>query len=322
MRVKKLKRTRRNIKYYGVNYNFHEPYKVLVDGNFIYSMQKLKLGDVGEAIKNLLGTKRCRTFVPYCVLSELKKMRTKTISQLKSSKKKIKNRKDETNTKKRKRENEDADDSSGGDDDEEDDDNIGDKNTKDEKDTNVPSEQDPENLKQDIKVYKMCMDEVKKLPKHKCGHEEKNICPTECIPQQLGSDNPSLWWIATQDETLQIKVQQMKGVPLITCAINGIRLQPPSESCKTQVDEQLSKDMEVAEWEKNTDALRGHLRSRGRSKGWRRNKAKGPNPLSVKKKRVKTVDQDIQRDQEPKKKRPRRKKQVQDENHGKGEIIT
>lgn len=42
MRRKKHKQTRRATNYYRINYGFHEPYKVLLDGNFIHATRALK----------------------------------------------------------------------------------------------------------------------------------------------------------------------------------------------------------------------------------------------------------------------------------------
>lgn len=38
MRQKKHKKTTRAVSFYRVNYNLHEPFKVLLDGNFIHAM--------------------------------------------------------------------------------------------------------------------------------------------------------------------------------------------------------------------------------------------------------------------------------------------
>ena len=42
MRRKKHKQTRRAVNFFKVNYGFHEPYKVLLDGNFIHATTAIK----------------------------------------------------------------------------------------------------------------------------------------------------------------------------------------------------------------------------------------------------------------------------------------
>ncbi len=49
MRRKKHKQTRRATNYYRINYGFHEPYKVLLDGNFIHAMRAIKWVSVTRA---------------------------------------------------------------------------------------------------------------------------------------------------------------------------------------------------------------------------------------------------------------------------------
>eukprot|EP01025_Chloroclados_australasicus_P039666 TRINITY_DN4117_c0_g2_i1.p1 TRINITY_DN4117_c0_g2~~TRINITY_DN4117_c0_g2_i1.p1 ORF type:complete len:337 (+),score=50.10 TRINITY_DN4117_c0_g2_i1:65-1075(+) len=329
MRRKKLKRTKRHVKYYGIRYNFHEPYKVLVDGNFIYSLQKLKIGDVAQSIKKVLGTERCRVFAPYCVLGEIRKLKGQFQKRLKkANRKKTESEKVEGKDKvgvKRKREDQDSE----LDEDESDDEETHEQEKvvkeKEKAEEQQQEEEDDEDededfLREEIKVYNRCLDEIKKLPMHKCGHSKINTSPDICICEQLGSDNSSLWWVATQDDALQQKIQQMKGVPLLTCTVNGVRLEPPSKVCQAESNNKISKEMNVADWEKQTDTLKGQLfRSRGSSQGWRRKRAKGPNPLSVKKKQVKEVTQlqkneNVADDDQPKRKRPRRKKREQGQN--------
>lgn len=42
MRVKKHKHTRKAVQFYKINYGFHDPYKVLLDGNFVHATRESK----------------------------------------------------------------------------------------------------------------------------------------------------------------------------------------------------------------------------------------------------------------------------------------
>ncbi len=50
MRRKKHKQTRRATNYYRINYGFHEPYKVLLDGNFIHATRAIKCVGVSVTV--------------------------------------------------------------------------------------------------------------------------------------------------------------------------------------------------------------------------------------------------------------------------------
>lgn len=50
------------MRFYKVTYGFREPYKVLVDGNFVHASLELHAGSPAERIEQLLGAK-CRCFV-------------------------------------------------------------------------------------------------------------------------------------------------------------------------------------------------------------------------------------------------------------------
>eukprot|EP00798_Chlamydomonas_sp_ICE-L_P000343 gene343-1718_t len=71
MRVKKHKHTRRAIGFYKIHYGFHEPFKVLLDGNFIHATTSSNLKDLDNHISRLLGCK-CKLYVTRCVTQELK----------------------------------------------------------------------------------------------------------------------------------------------------------------------------------------------------------------------------------------------------------
>jgi U3 small nucleolar RNA-associated protein 23 len=62
MRRRKHKNVRRAVRFFKVLHGFREPYKVLLDGNFVHVMREMAAGDPREKIPQLLGAK-CRCFV-------------------------------------------------------------------------------------------------------------------------------------------------------------------------------------------------------------------------------------------------------------------
>ncbi|GIL88052.1 hypothetical protein Vretifemale_16089, partial [Volvox reticuliferus] len=73
MRRKKHKQTRRATNYYRINYGFHEPYKVLLDGNFIHAMKAMNLSDLDVHLPKLLGA-TCKLYTTKCVTRELRSL--------------------------------------------------------------------------------------------------------------------------------------------------------------------------------------------------------------------------------------------------------
>ncbi|KAG2499800.1 hypothetical protein HYH03_002096 [Edaphochlamys debaryana] len=70
MRRKKHKQTRRATNYYRINYGFHEPYKVLLDGNFIHATKAINMSDLATHLPKLLGG-TCKLYTTKCVTQEL-----------------------------------------------------------------------------------------------------------------------------------------------------------------------------------------------------------------------------------------------------------
>jgi len=70
MRILRAKNIRKQLRFYRINYGIHPPYKVLLDGNFIFACLKVKM-DVKDRLVKLLQEERCSLFVPRAVLEEL-----------------------------------------------------------------------------------------------------------------------------------------------------------------------------------------------------------------------------------------------------------
>mmetsp|Transcript_8856 Transcript_8856/g.18923 ORF Transcript_8856/g.18923 Transcript_8856/m.18923 type:complete len:269 (+) Transcript_8856:108-914(+) len=211
MRRKKHKHTRRAVGFYKVHYGFHEPYKVLLDGNFIHATLTANMGELQPQLAKLLGG-RTKLYVTRCVTHELR------------------------------------------------------------------------NLGAD---FKQSAAAARAHELHKCGHEESPKAAADCILEQIGTSNPDHWWVATQDRAVRELLNQVPGTPVLFATVNGIHLETPSEMAKMVVKEveeagqALPAHERRSEALKDLEALRPVLRTNVR---YRRNKAKGPNPLACKKK--------------------------------------
>lgn len=73
MRIKRHKAVRKTLKFFQVNFGFREPYKVLVDGNFIHAVLSTGNGDVEGTLSKLLMA-NVRAFTTRFTLHELQGM--------------------------------------------------------------------------------------------------------------------------------------------------------------------------------------------------------------------------------------------------------
>jgi U3 small nucleolar RNA-associated protein 23 len=159
---------------------------------------------------------------------------------------------------------------------------------------------------------------MKQLAVHHCGHEgthDSLVTPSECLYEQVHHDsNAQHFFIATQDRTLQRKVSSMPSGAVLFATVNGIQMEMPSEKQKT-VAMRYSEDKQLHLGASEKRMLSEESGSRGdQAGGWRRKRAKGPNPLSMKKKTKLTIPGDTASgrpegqdgDLKPKRKRQRR----------------
>ncbi|KAE8648473.1 rRNA-processing protein UTP23 homolog isoform X1 [Cucumis sativus] len=151
----------------------------------------------------------------------------------------------------------------------------------------------------------------------RCDHEKRKSAEA-CILDVIGESNPEHFFVATQDTNLRKQLQQIPGVPLIFGLRNALFMEQPSDVQRQFVKSLEEKRMHVSEVERdllkkktkyvveaektnededledqNLDTLvlkkkkkniPSNLKDRPQFK---RNKAKGPNPLSCLKKKVK-----------------------------------
>lgn len=132
----------------------------------------------------------------------------------------------------------------------------------------------------------------------KCGHHGMTLGADECIASFIGPKNRNNYLVATQDPDLKAKLRKVPGVPLISLNHGQLVLEKPSvetlEFIKNRNATKIfsgnttgTKKNKASSTVATGQADQGSESSRG-SKGNkfnRKRKAKGPNPLAVRKKK-------------------------------------
>mmetsp|Transcript_16741 Transcript_16741/g.50023 ORF Transcript_16741/g.50023 Transcript_16741/m.50023 type:complete len:248 (+) Transcript_16741:225-968(+) len=214
MRQKKHKKVQRTITFLKVTHQFREPFKVVLDGNFINALLQSKT-DALEAISKLLSAP-VKLYTSRCVLRELHALGPDLKAAIKAS---------------------------------------------------------------------------RSLMVLHCGHEEHPETPGTCLATVLGDDNPQHMFIATQDRALRSDLGRIPGAALIFASVNGLHLEAPSAEQMADARAAVAGHMAVKPLERQSEALAGPLaeaHARKERTIFKRHKAKGPNPLSVRKPKKET----------------------------------
>lgn len=129
---------------------------------------------------------------------------------------------------------------------------------------------------------------LKSFQLNKCGHERNPISGADCI-QSLTKDNRYI--IASQDRDLQEWIRRQIGIALLYLHNVVPTLEEPSEASRKFVDERSRKSVLVTNFEgeqlKLMKKKQGLIKEPKVVKKLKKQKKKGgPNPLSVKKKKV------------------------------------
>lgn len=130
----------------------------------------------------------------------------------------------------------------------------------------------------------------KRYALHHCGHEDP-VSAAECLTSQIQGGNHEHFFIASQDRKLQRKVMDMPGGAVLFSSVNGVTLEDPSDVQKKHAlnkGEALQRPSTVGLKRKPEEGSEedGEERQRARDTvAFRRQKAKGPNPLSIRKKK-------------------------------------
>ena len=133
----------------------------------------------------------------------------------------------------------------------------------------------------------------KRYALHHCGHED-TLTAAECLASQIRAGNGDHFFVATQDKSLQRRINELPGGAVIFASVNGIHLEQPSAAQKEHVQRADREALMPGAVERHSAALKeldGEERSERGTGGrgiFRRNIAKGPNPLSRKPKKTRT----------------------------------
>ena len=262
MRRNRHKHVRKALRFYKINHGFKVPFKVLVDGNFVNALLELKRGEVQDLVPQFLGEK-CRVFTTRCCVNELRKLGLTGAPRLALSGSMYL--------------------------------------------AGAPRPAEPScaaiahYCTASLSDSHLCMNgtrrrhadatrATKMLAIHHCGHDTATPS-SDCLLQQVSTDNnASHFFVATQDRTLQRKVSNVPGGAVLFATVNGIQMEMPSEKQKKQMMKTAEeRQLHMGEMERRmlqNGGQGGHGGHEARDGGVRRKKAKGPNPLSMKKKKT------------------------------------
>eukprot|EP00092_Neocalanus_flemingeri_P005082 GFUD01005465.1.p1 GENE.GFUD01005465.1~~GFUD01005465.1.p1 ORF type:complete len:243 (+),score=62.33 GFUD01005465.1:50-778(+) len=132
---------------------------------------------------------------------------------------------------------------------------------------------------------------AKSFPIFKCGHKQAQPA-NNCIMSLLGEKNSQHFIVASQDNELRSKIRKIPGVPLLLLHGNCPTLEKPSGMTvelieKTSDEKTLLSSHEARTIKELKKQVFGEEEPKKKKK---RRGPKGPNPLSVKKKKSKTND--------------------------------
>ncbi|KAF4623860.1 hypothetical protein D9613_001957 [Agrocybe pediades] len=131
------------------------------------------------------------------------------------------------------------------------------------------------------KAQQPAVDLAKNFERRKCNHREP-IPGDECLESVIGDKNKHRYVVATQSHPLRIKLRLIQATPIVHINRSVIVLEPPSDV--------TLKAKEAAEAQKLNATTAPDLVLVGPSapeeRKVKRKGPKGPNPLSVKKKKV------------------------------------
>ncbi|KAJ7139831.1 Fcf1-domain-containing protein [Mycena epipterygia] len=135
------------------------------------------------------------------------------------------------------------------------------------------------------KTLQPAVDLAKTFERRKCNHREP-IPGDECLASVVGETNKHRYVVATQSQPLRVKLRSIPAVPIVHVNRSVMVLEPPSDATiqsKEHTEEQAlhptgSEQQTLKRPSTSTEP------PRKKKKG-----PKGPNPLSVKKKKVESV---------------------------------
>lgn len=118
-----------------------------------------------------------------------------------------------------------------------------------------------------------------------CEHKGNPIAATDCIKSLLGDESKGRFFVATQDKSLTTYTQKLPGIPLFYIHKNVLVLEKPSKKTMEMVQQLSLAKIDIEETKPSEKEEKQPFSPLVRKK----RKAKGPNPLSCKKKQKKNA---------------------------------
>ncbi|CAE6446715.1 hypothetical protein ACGC1H_002910 [Rhizoctonia solani] len=146
-----------------------------------------------------------------------------------------------------------------------------------------------------VELYKLgpsaqhIVDLAKLFERRKCNHREA-IENEPCIDSVIGETNKHRYVVASQSTDLRNKLRKIPAVPLVHINRSVMVLEPRSEATIKAKDQSESTNMSVTESE--AKVLTSTSAPTPAAPAHRRKIAKGPNPLSMKKKKPAVTPED------------------------------
>lgn len=132
---------------------------------------------------------------------------------------------------------------------------------------------------------------LNQYPIHDCGHE-KPVSASKCLSSFIiGSRNKDHYLVATQDHQLRLKIAKFAVCPLIKLANNALVMEKPSQKVQGKIKRKhhFIANMISDDERRNLSRLKKDEKIVDRKIGfdqpWKKKRAKGPNPLSILKKK-------------------------------------
>lgn len=132
----------------------------------------------------------------------------------------------------------------------------------------------------------------KRYALHSCGHDDGSPSAADCLLSQIQNANSEHFFVATQDRGLQRQAKNLPGGAVIFASVNGVHLDSPSEAQRNHGMRHQEAQQLPGQVERRSKQLNDLLETEDKPQAkphtsagiFRRNRAKGPNPLSIKKK--------------------------------------
>ena len=133
----------------------------------------------------------------------------------------------------------------------------------------------------------------KRYALHSCGHDDSSPSAADCLISQIENANSEHFFVATQDRGLQRRAKNLPGGAVIFASVNGVHLDSPSDAQRQHEMKQEEAQQLPGQVERRSKQFNDLLEEDDEPQAkphapsgiFRRNRAKGPNPLSIKKKR-------------------------------------